>query len=85
MFDKLHSYMENKNFLYNFQYGFIHGCGAEDAAFNVKSICKELDDGVAGVFYGFGIALNLVDHRIMTQKLKYYNVTDSEPLLFKRY
>lgn len=89
LYDKLLFYLEENNFLYNFQYGFRRGCGTEDAVLNVvKNVCKGLDDGfsgVAGIFFDFTKAFDLVDHQIMLQKLKYYGIQGRELLLFESY
>lgn len=89
LFEKLMNYLEENNLLCKYQFGFRRGCGTEDAVVNVvQYICKGLDDGfngVAGVFFDFTKAFDLVDHNIMLHKLQYYGVQGSELLLFKSY
>lgn len=89
LFDKLLCYFEENNLLFDFQFGFRRGCGTEDAVVNVvQYICKGLDEGssgVAGVFFDFTKAFDLVDHEILLHKLDLYGVKGSEQLLFRSY
>ncbi|XP_075147172.1 uncharacterized protein LOC142221345 [Haematobia irritans] len=89
LFDRLSSYITENQFMYKFQYGFRKGCGVNDAALNVvQFICNSLDtgfSGVAGLFFDFTKAFDLVDHNIMQSKLEYYGIRGSELNLFKSY
>lgn len=89
LYDKLLLYFEENNFLYNYQFGFRKGCSTEDAVLNVvQFICSGLDggsSGVAGIFFDFTKAFDLVDHKIMLQKLMKYGIEGRELLLFENY
>ncbi|XP_075163247.1 uncharacterized protein LOC142235881 [Haematobia irritans] len=89
LFEKLSSYLETNKLLYDFQFGFRKGCGTADAVLSVvQYICKGLDDGfkgVAGIFFDFTKAFDLVDHGVMVKKLEFYGVRGNELLLFRSY
>lgn len=89
LFNKLLLYLESNNLLYDGQFGFRRGCGTEDAVLNVvKCICEGLDKGshgVAGLFFDFTKAFDLVDHDILLRKLSLYGIMGSELSLFKSY
>lgn len=89
LFEKLLFYLEENNMLYECQFGFRRGCGTEEAVLNVlQYVCKGLDDGffgVAGIFFDFTKAFDLVDHKILIQKLSYYGIQGKELLLFENY
>lgn len=94
VFEKiLHSqiskYMITHNLLNDFQFGFREGCGTEEAVVNVINfICKGLDDGfsgVAGLFYDFTKAFDLIDHDILLEKLKLYGICGRELSLLRSY
>lgn len=82
-------YLDTNNLLSEFQYGFRNGCGTEEAAVNVINfICKGLDDGhkgVAGIFYDFSKAFDLVDHMVLLEKLEFYGIHGNELALIKDY
>lgn len=73
----------------DYQYGFRTGSGTENAVINViNNICQGLDEGfkgVAGIFYDFSKAFDLVDHEILIQKLQYYGIRGRELEIFKSY
>lgn len=86
---QLYSYLDGNGLLYSRQYGFKKGCGTEEAVVNVvNNICHGLDNGfkgVAGIFYDFSKAFDLVEHTILIQKLRYYGVNGTSLSLLKNY
>lgn len=86
---QISNYMQSQNLLNEFQYGFRKGCGTEEATVNVVNfICKSLDEGykgVAGIFYDFTKAFDLIDHKILIQKLRYYGICGRELSLLRSY
>lgn len=86
---QLDTYLENNKLLYDCQFGFRKGSGTENAVVNVISnICNGLDqglNGVAGIFYDFSKAFDLVDHEILICKLQYYGIMGGAINLIKSY
>lgn len=89
LYKQLSCYLNENNLLYGYQYGFKKGCGTEEAVVNViNNICNGLDNGfsgVAGIFYDFSKAFDLVDHDILIEKLRYYGVERRALYLLKSY
>lgn len=87
--EQVSKYLLNNNLLNDYQYGFRKGCGTEEAVLNVINfICNGLDKGncgVAGIFYDFSKAFDLIDHKILIEKLTYYGICGTELSLFKSY
>ena len=89
IFEQFSVYLEDNSILFDRQFGFKKGVGTEEALVNVVDfICGELDagfNGVAGVFYDYSKAFDLVDHSILIRKLQTIGVTQVTLLLFKDY
>ena len=54
----------------------------------VNYTCKSLDErqsGVAGIFYDFSKAFDLIDHDILLEKRKFYGFQGRDRLLLKSY
>ena len=62
--------------MYKYQFGFRKGCNTEEIVLKaVNFICDKLHRGsgrVAGQFWVFSKAFDLVDHDIMLRKLMFY-------------
>lgn len=89
LYNQISTYMKDNNLLNDFQYGFRKGCGTEEAVVNVVNfICNGLDKGnrgVAGIFYDCSKAFDLIDHKILLKKLKYYGIYGRELILIESY
>lgn len=89
IFEQLSNYIEENNILYKDQYGFKKGSGAEDAMVNVlEYICGGIDagfKGVAGVFFDFSKAFDLVQHDILIKKLENIGLSVPATNLIKDY
>ncbi|XP_075163257.1 uncharacterized protein LOC142235890 [Haematobia irritans] len=89
IYSQMSSYLNEENLLFKRQYGFQKGCGTEEALINIINyICSSFDKGspgVAGVFYDFSKAFDLVDHTIMCEKLYLYGIRGRELNFFRSY
>ena len=74
--------------LYEYQFGFRKGWGPEEVVVKViNNICKGLDgcNGITGILYDFSKALDLVEHKILIEKLAYYGVEREAIKLLESY
>lgn len=89
IFDQFSNYIDVNNILFERQFGFKKGTGTEDAIVNVLDyICGELDagySGVAGVFFDYSKAFDLVNHDILIKKLRIIGVSDNTLKFFRDY
>ena len=77
MYNRLISFLEKNNILYNNQYGFRSGYSTDTALIYVtENILKALNEKqhVAGVFMDLAKAYDTINHKLLLQKLEYYGV-----------
>ena len=68
MYRRLHTFLNNKNIIYDLQFGFRQQYSTSHALINItENIRKALDDGNmgCGVFIDFQKAFDTVDHQIL--------------------
>lgn len=89
IFNQLSNYIHENKILYECQFGFKKGAGTEEALVNVvEYICGGIDDGckgVAGLFFDFSKAFDLVQHEILVRKLRVIGFSSAAQALFKDY
>lgn len=89
IFEQLSNYLHDNCILYEHQFGFKKGSGTGEALVNVlEYICSGFDDGfkgVAGVFFDFSKAFDLVQHNILVEKLKFVGMSNDSICLFEDY
>lgn len=87
IFDQVSNYLDSNGLLFERQFGFRKGAGTEQAVLNlIDHICEGLDAGyrgVAGVFFDFSKAFDLVDHDILINKLRLYGFDGKTLDLFR--
>ena len=84
----VYTFLNNKNIIYNLQFGFRHQYCTSLALIDITdSIKKALDDGNidCGVFLDLQKAFDTVDHRILLAKLNHYGIHAVSNDWFKLY
>ena len=87
MHKRLYTFLDNKNIIYDLQFGFRQ-YSTSHALINItENIRKALDDGNIGygVFVDFQKAFDTVDHHILLAKLNYYGISGVSNDWFKSY
>ena len=88
MYKRLYTYLDNKNIIYDLQFGFRQQYSTSYALINItENITKALDDGNVGcgVFADLQKAFETVDHQILLAKLNHYGIRGISNDWFKSY
>ena len=77
MYNRLYTFLDNDNIIYNLQFGFRQQYSTSHALINITEIIrKALDDENIGcrVFLNLQKAFDTVDHKILLAKLNHYGI-----------
>ena len=88
MYRRLYTFLNNKNFIYDLQFGFRQQYSPSLALINItENIRKVLDGGNigCGVFVDLQKAVDTVDHQILFVKLNHYEICGVSNYWFKSY
>ena len=88
MYKRLYTFLDNKNIIYDFQFGFRQQYSTSDALINItENIRKTLDDVNlgCGVFVDLQKAFDTIDHQILLAKLNDCGIRGVSNDWFKSY
>ena len=88
MYKRLHTFLNNKNIIYNVQFGFRQQYSTSHALINItENVGKALGDGSigCGVFVDLQKAFETVDHQILLAKFNHYGIRGVSNDWFKSY
>ena len=88
MYRRLYTFLNNKNIIYDLQFGFRQQYSPSHALINItENIRKVLDGGNigCGVFVDLQKAVDTVDHQILLAKLNHYGICGVSNDWFKSY
>ena len=88
MYKRLYTFLDNKNIIYDLQFGFRQQCCTSHALINItENIRKALDDGNigCGVLVDLQKPFDTIDHQILLAKLNHYGIRGVSNDWFKSY